>query len=211
MGSDKDGRGLRRAATRPGAARRRAVELPGAAGAEDLAEGGLGRFSLGNGLGQGGRGGRRARRTAYAAAPKSANGKVDAAADPAAVAAVELLLFSRYVARKIIIEPARQVVHPFCGRRRGGVAGRPLRWRRWKSSGSFRKCWKNAAGSYSGLHRRKDADLMTNSSRNTAMKPVEKSIRGRTDAIPGVGRVRSRAQGRGTPMAHPKSWAKYSA
>lgn len=48
----------------PGAARRRAEELPGVeAGAEDLAEGGLGRFRVGNGgrrVGQGGRGGRRA-------------------------------------------------------------------------------------------------------------------------------------------------------
>ena len=59
-------------------------------------------------------------KAAYAAAPKSANGKVDAAADPAAVAAVELemgdVLFSLVnVARKMGVQ-AEEALRATCGK-----------------------------------------------------------------------------------------------
>lgn len=59
-------------------------------------------------------------KAAYAAAPKSANGKVDAAADPAAAAAVELemgdVLFSLVnVARKMGVQ-AEEALRATCGK-----------------------------------------------------------------------------------------------
>lgn len=97
-------------------------------------------------------------KAAYAAAPKSANGKVDAAADPAAVAAVELemgdVLFSLVnVARKMGVQ-AEEALRATCGKfrarwafmegaaaRPGASRGRPLHGGDGRALAAFESAW----------------------------------------------------------------------